>query len=46
MRARLKSVGDGIDQAVGDFKATALFGDVIPDIVQSAKPSRRAGFTV
>ena len=41
-----KSVGDGINHAVGDFKATALFGDVIPDIVQSAKPSRRAGFTV
>src|SRR6266566_4031035 len=36
-----KSVGDGIDQAVGDFKATALFGDVIPDIVQVGGGLRR-----
>ncbi len=36
-----KSVGDGIDQAIGDFKVTALFGDVIPDIVQVGGGLRR-----
>jgi hypothetical protein len=29
-----KSVGDGIDQMVGDFDASALFGDVVPDTVE------------
>jgi len=36
-----KPVGDGIDQAVGDFDTAALLGDVKPDVVQVGPGSRR-----